>query len=37
MTPARRTAKIEAMLTDDPSDPELHYVWAMEHIQPQQT
>ena len=27
-----RREKIEAMLADDPNDPELHYMLAMEHV-----
>jgi len=27
-----RLQKIEAMLSDDPTDPELHYMLAMEHV-----
>jgi tetratricopeptide (TPR) repeat protein len=31
MAPTTRLQKIEAMLADEPNDPELHYMLAMEH------
>ena len=32
MTTSARLAQIEAMLADEPNDPELHYMLAMEHV-----
>ena len=31
MTANRRQEQIEAMLAEEPNDPELHYMLAMEH------
>jgi cytochrome c-type biogenesis protein CcmH/NrfG len=32
MAAATRRQQLEAMLADDPNDPELHYMLAMEHV-----